>query len=349
MRFLAHHQQWCNERIGHNTEPAYTLPDSVVSALSTETEARGNNRASRRLIAEADERAERSFRETCQAFSSDTIGVWRDQPVQFPWLIPAENNLGFNDQNVSTLTPSGSTKERTRAALRQCQANLAAIRHQLLGYVGFLNCDDQFISERDRLKSQFESLPSDTPLPQSSAGLLSAPVASQLMPEYERMSDAHQLFYSSLRELIQRWYLTGFATWDLPLPQGPLDNAPVNLISRIRGPQTRVNYVPAFLSVPSNANLREELTDRQRHEAQAAGVNSEFPRTDISARHGESGAINLSSHETRFRIWLVHVTVFRRYGKIHGVKSRLNAALATELGISDQRVKKLCQDFVGMI
>jgi hypothetical protein len=333
---LEQHREWYNGRILNSLEPAYTLPVSVITALSTATEARGSGRASRRLISDADEQAERSFRQTCESYSPDTIGFWRDQPVQYSLLFPVEANLGLSEALVSVLMEGGTTKEQVRVSLAQAARTSAERRHQMLGYVGLLCQNEQFIAERDQLKVAFSTLPPHTALSQSSGGLLA--------PE---LSEALQSFYNGVRDLIQKWNLTGFATWDLPIPQGPLDSAPVGLISRLRGPQTRVTYVPPYYDVSSNVNLREEQRERQRREGQAAGVNLEFPLCDTSARRGESGRINPSSYETMFRIWLIHITVRRRYGRIRGAAARMDDALATDFGISPERIRHLRRQFAG--
>ena len=347
--FLKQHPQWCRQRIGDNTEPAYTLPEFVVTALSAATEARGNKRAIPRLLSEADEQAERSFRETCESYLPDTIGVWRGQPVQYP-PFNVRQDLGFNELQLRVLAKScGNTEQQIKSSLKVCETKSVETRHQLLGYVGFLSLDEQFIAEREQLKNLWRELPADSLLPQTSASLLAAPLPAQLVPGSGRLSDKHQSFYSGLRELINKWHLTGFATWDLPLPQGPLASVPVGAISRLRGSDATINYVPAYFDIPSKVNQREESRESQRLEGQAAGVNSEFPLTDISARHGKSGNLEPSSYATIFRIWFAEVTLHRRYGKIHGVKARLDEAFADEMRISEERVKKLRQEYAGAI
>lgn len=343
--FLDQHEQWWKERIDENLEPAYTLPEFVLKELSTATAKQGNCLAVKRLLSEADENAERSFRETCVSYLPNIVGVWRGQPVAFPLLFPVEENLGVDAHQLQLLMECdgfrGKNSRQIRALLAENQKQLVEIRHQLLGYVGFLNANEQFCAERKRLRELWDVLPPDSLLPQTSASLLAPPVPIVGPPSYEQHSKQLNEFYEALRACVQKWNLTGFATWDLPLPQGRLTRLPAGLISQLRGPDATVGFVPGYYDVPSKVDLREELRDRQRHEGEAAGLKSELPLTDISARRKKDSTYEMSAYESKFRRWFVETIVESRYENIHGAKARLDKAFAHELRISEERVKKL--------
>jgi len=342
--FLDQHEQWWEKRIGENLEPAYILPEFVLKELSTATAKQGNCRAVKRLLSEADEKAERSFRETCEKFLPSVVGVWRGQPVTYSLLFPVEKNLGVDEYQLQLLMDidayHGKTKRQILDSLNENQVALVKLRHQLMGYVGFLNVNEQFCAERKCLRELWDALPPDSPLPRTSASLLAPPVPIAGPPLYEQHSKPLHEFYEALRVCIQKWNLTGFATWDLPLPQGPLTRLPAGLITQLRGPEATVDFVPGYYDVPSRVDLREELRDRQRHEGKAAGLKSELPLTDISARE-RNGRYEMSAYETKFRLWFVEISVESRYESIRGAKARLDKAFADELGISEERVKKL--------
>ncbi len=347
--FLDQHEQWWEKRIGENLEPAYTLPEFVLKELSTATAKQGNCRAVKRLLSEADEKAERSFRETCVSYLPNIVGVWRGQPVTYPLLFPVEENLGVDEHQLQLLMECdgfrGKNPRQIRASLAEKQKQLVEIRHQLLGYVGFLNVDEQFCAARKHLRGLWDALPPDSLLPQTSTSLLAPPVPIVGPPSHEQHSKPLNEFYEALRVCTQQWNLTGFATWDLPLPQGPLTRLPVGLIIQLRGPDATVDFVPGYYDVPSRVNLREELRDRQRHEGEAAGLKSELPLTDISARRKKNGTYEMSAYESKFRSWFVETIVESRYENIRGAKARLDKAFADELGISEVRVKKLRNEY----
>lgn len=343
-QFRKQHGIWWRERAGETQSPVYTLPNFVVTALSAESKARGNNRRTKRLLSATDEQAERRFREACESFLPDTVGVWRDQPVRYPNLSDVEPNLGVDDKQTHMLMESGLTEQQIQASLNQLQPEIVRTCHQLLGYAGFLTFNKQFIEERKALQKLWQELPSDSVLPQTSASLLAPPVHFQFLPGYERLSDRQQLFYQMLREFIAKWELYGFATWDLPLPQGPLQELPAGLITTLRGPEPTLSYVPNYFDVPSKVNLRDELRDSQRRAGEMAGLEHELPVTGTSARSGAA-----SSYETKFRMWFAELTFRRRYGKIHGAATRLGKAFADELGISEVRIKKLRTEYSGFL
>jgi hypothetical protein len=343
-QFLEQHGIWWRERVRETQKPVYTLPNFVVIALSAESKARGNYRKTKRLLSATDEQAERSFREACESFLPDTVGVWRDQPVRYPNLFKVELNLGVDDKQTHMLMESGLTELQIKASLNQSQSEIFKTRHQLLGYAGFLTFNEQFIEERKILQKLWQGLPSDSVLPQTSASLLASPVPFQFLPGYERLSDHQQLFYQMLREFIAKWELCGFATWDLPLPQGPLQELPAGLITTLRGPEPTLSYVPNYFDIPSKVNLRDELRDSQRRAGERAGLGHELPVTDTSARSETA-----STHETKFRMWFAELTLRQRYGKIHGAATRLGKAFADELGISEVRIKKLRTEYSGFL
>jgi len=343
-QFLKRHESWWNRRVDQPQEPVYTLPKFVVTALSAESKKIGNNRATKRLLSATDEQAENSFRKSCESFLKDTVGVWRDQPVRYPYLFDVEPNLGVDDKQIRMLMEQGLTEQQIQDSLRKLEPKGVGIRHQLLGYAGFLTFNRQFIEERTVLQKSWQGLPPDSVRTQTSASLLASPVPVQLLPGFEQLSEDHQSFCALLSELVTKWGLCGFATWDLPLPQGPLQELPAGLITTLRGPETIVNSVPNHFDVSSKVNLREELRDSQRRGGERAGLEHELPVADTSARGGSA-----STHETKFRMWFAEVTLRRRYGKIHGAATRLGKAFAEELGISVERLKKLRAEYVDFL
>ncbi|MDA1229813.1 MAG: hypothetical protein O2856_03475, partial [Planctomycetota bacterium] len=351
--FLSQHEQWWKKRIGENLEPAYTLPKFVLSCLVTSTKASEGRRALSRLLSEEDEKAERDFRTTCERFLPSIVGVWRGQPVTYPLLFPVEEKLGVDEHQLQLLMECdgfrGKKPRQIRALLAENQKQLVEIRHQLLGYVGFLNVDEQFCAERKHLRELWDVLPPDSLLPQTSASLLAPPVPIVGPPSYEQHSKPLNEFYEALRVCIQKWNLTGFATWDLPLPQGPLRPLPAGLITQLRGPEATIDFVPGYYNVPSGVDLREELRDRQRNEGEAAGLKSELPLTNISARRKKDDTYKMSAYESGFRRWFVETIVESRYKNIRGAKVRLDKSFAEEFGISEVRVKKLRYEYAKSV
>ncbi len=193
-------------------QPAYVLPENLVDALCEEKRAQGDGYRSKRLLTEPDEKAERDFTAACKTFLPDTVGVWRGQPVRYPYLFDVEPNLGVDSQQTRMLMECGMTEQQIQASLQKLEPGIVRTRHQLLGYVGFLTFNKQFIEELRVLQKLWQELSPNSVLPQTSASLLASPVPFQQLPGFERLSEDHQSFCTLLRELITKWELCGFAT-----------------------------------------------------------------------------------------------------------------------------------------
>ncbi len=141
--------------------------------------------------------------------------------------------------------------------------------------------------------------------------------------------------HEALHVLCGRWSLTGLATWDLPLPQGPLESLPAALVARLRGPDAIVDHTPMFFDIPSDWDLREQVRDRQAIDGQLQGI-SGFPVTNTSPRAGR-----LSEFANLSRLWLIEHAVQQRCGSPRGIVTRLIEIVADIFGVSTDRLWQL--------
>jgi len=135
---------------------------------------------------------------------------------------------------------------------------------------------------------------------------------------------------------MRKWYLARLASWDLPLVQGPLEQAPLGLARHVLGPDDTGVFFPGYFDIPSGQDVRAEIRERQEAAAREVAIGVEFPLTDLSARAGSA-----SAWENAFRLWLCERAVLQRYAGRRELFSRLIEAFADMLGCSTERVKQL--------
>src|SRR5262249_39924817 len=143
-------------------------------------------------------------------------------------------------------------------------------------------------------------------------------------------------FINDLGAFLRKWQLMQLSTWDLPVPQGPLNSVTLALAAHLLGPDQLVNTVPTYYDIPSGTDVRSDIRSMQREDARSAVIDPAHPVSDIGPRDGHG-----SSWENAFRLWLIEETVQQRYGRPRGLVPRLISAFATMLDCSAERIEQL--------
>jgi hypothetical protein len=345
--FLAAHAAWWSPLEGGG--PVYTLPEEVVDALSEFDEVRdGRHRARKRVLSEDEAEAEHAFRSACEGFAPDVVGVWGGRPVHYPPFArpvrpPVSPDLLKQMQWDQSLRP-GAVGPALEAAARE----LDRMRHQQLGYAGALtlneDCQD-YRTERAALKQRWEALPVPLPWPLRANTHDQEPRAAEPGGgQAQKLPDEVSRFLDDLGQFLRKWQLTQLASWDLPLPQGPLQGLSLATARHLLGPGQLATTLPSYFDVPSDVDLRKRTRDQQRFAAGQAGVEARHPVTNLSARGGRA-----SSPETAFRMWLVERTSRARYGSRRGLVARLASAFAAMFDISSERVHELRKTYTSRL
>jgi hypothetical protein len=179
------------------------------------------------------------------------------------------------------------------------------------------------------------------------AGVVSR--AEETVDSFEEETLPHEQaqFYGNLGRFLDKWQLIGLATWDLPEPQGPLEDFPLGLAAQLLGPDHTTTIYPTYFDIPSSDDVRGRIREEQRRVARRAGIESEHPVTNISARR-EKPSTNISArrenpstYESAFRMWLVEKTIRSRYGELSGVVSRLKVVFSELHGFNQSRAAKI--------
>jgi integrase len=323
--FLTGHRAWWDR---HKPGPAYLLPEPVVRHLARTSAADGDrHRAGRALISQDDAAAENAFRGVCERYGVGTVGVWDEQPVQFGLLHPPEmptitkelmSQLGWDNPKFSNAIP----REIEELGPRAGQAH-----HRLLGHVGYLTFHKEYQAGRQSLEERWLALPTRPPFP------LRAGLRDQT---FDVTSAEVSRFLDDTVTFLRRWDLVQLVTWELPLPQGPVDAVPLGPATQLLGPDQLVSTVPAYYDVPSSEDEREATRQRQKQAAEMAGLKGDYPLAGLGGR-GDSAGTN----ESAYRLWLIESAVRSRFGAPKGLAARLISAFEEILGCGPVRVNQL--------
>lgn len=345
MPIVNSHRGWW-DRHG-DFEPVYCLPEAVIEALVPHVPAIRDTQGSRpkkALIAKSDADAERAFGWACRGFAPDTVGVWLGAPIRYPGLTAAEVTLNLPPEIAEQFSQINNTSDaQFTSTLDALKDKLEANRHQTLGAAGRLTFDRQYRRELETLKQMWSCLSPKPRLNVGSATVLGPGVRVPQVPGMERCSPEIAAFYDAYGKFIKNRTLASLVTWDLPLPQGPLPGH-AGAVVLLRGTDAPVDCHSPYYDIPSDEDVRKGIRQRQRRDGRDAGVEMEFPLTDTSARYDTLKKRYLpSTFETAFRMWLIEETVCRRYGRVHGIKSRLQDVFSRMFGIASGRVNKITQ------
>lgn len=330
--FIEKNRSWW-DRVGGDG-PVYTLPIGVIEGLAQGTRSSDSqHRSLEPLIPGADAESEHRFLRFCKDFQSTTVGVSDGRPVAYQLLTESR--------------PTGSSSSAEMDGnLREVLDRLQGIHHQLLGYVGRLTFDAQYHRDKADLEARWTSLPDRPPLPLNAnvADQPPMPIASIDRRRDRVLGEDVERFLLDFGSFMRKWRLNGMITWDLPLPQGPLEETPLGLQVTVLGPDHLATTIPSFYDIPSGADVREIIREQQGRAASDDGVEMGHPVTDASSRAGHA-----SQYEAAFRLWLIERSVRRRYGSPRGLVARLKSAFAILMGVSEDRVHQLRQLYSGRL
>jgi hypothetical protein len=133
---------------------------------------------------------------------------------------------------------------------------------------------------------------------------------------------------------LSHYRLAALVSWELPLPQGPLDNVPVGLAAKLLGPNAPVRFDPSYPHLPgSDVDVGADRRRSQYLAAESDGLGAEHPESQIGRRGGRP-----SIHENAFRCWLIERALVRRYSGRRGFATRVQLAFEEVLGVGAERV-----------
>jgi hypothetical protein len=335
--FLADHSEWWG-RAPH-PDPVYWLPEQVVDRLARTVTSEGKAHRDRpALLTPAEANAEHAFRKCCLSFGGSVVGVWEGTPVSYEPLARLPSVTVSEEQIREMGWDRFGTGASLRDRLETVQRKAEGARHQQIAFAGWLTFLRPYQEDKERLTAQWANLGVALPWPllANTADREPTPVLrAEIDPGRILPAEASDFLEAATR-FMRKWKLARMATWDLPLPQGPLEHVPLGLARHILGPDDTGVFFPGYFDIPSAQDVRAEIRERQDAAAREAGLGAEFPLTDLTPRAGSA-----SAWENAFQLWFVERAVLQRYAGRRGLTSRLVEAIADMLDCSEDRVKQL--------
>lgn len=272
--------------------------------------------------------AEQAFTSLCSEHHA--IGFYREAPIRYKWLgdylpLPAVDEM-------EEMLSLGWTREHIEA-IRSEGAHLESVFRRMQAVAGRLITAPKFLAERDDLQSRWMGLrrrqrPSLPLVARARATVEAEGVEERQVQKLEPDSPQLSDFLNAYDAFRLTWELEGMATWDLPIPQGPL-------LPRMTDPGSPSRPQDTIASVPARFALRGE------DDAGAA----------VKAAHRRrSESLGIDDHDSAERyatfLHLGHwrLVLERRYSRaqrIRGFKLQRELVLAETVGVSSDRVKRL--------
>jgi hypothetical protein len=196
-----------------------------------------------------------------------------------------------------------------RDQLEAAQRKAEGARHQQIAFAGWLTFLRPYQEDKERLAAQGAHLGVALPWPllANTADREPTPVLRSEIDPGGILPEEASAFLEAATRFMRKWKLARMATWDLPVPQGPLEHVPLGLARHVLGPNDTGVFFPGYFDIASAQDVRAEIRERQEAAAREAGLGAEFPLTDLSAR-----ADCASAWENAFRLWFVERAVLQR-------------------------------------
>lgn len=264
--------------------------------------------------------AERSLLDLCRR--QFAVGFEEGRPIPYPFLIPRPappSPEEFPDMGWSRAQWIGIERLVARGDLAH---------GRLKGYVGWLSSEPAFLEAVRSLERRWRDLPGGQrpAFPLGRPNPLPQPHPAE---DVEPAPEATRAFAAELVAFLDRWGLTELASWDLPLPQGPLIAAPSPAV-----PSCGVRlFVPFFYPLAGDADLLGHLLDEQRAVAEAHGLDPGVAGLSHHKLYGQMLEVLHLERAARAR--------YARPRPPRGLVDALVGAIAEALGISAERVRRL--------
>jgi len=319
---------WADFKLAHpdwvgrlpSDEAAYSLSPKIVDEM---VKPRGRHRKLRPVLANADAQAEQNFDHLCRTFNPHAIGVYQNAPLIFPLL---SENWAIEGADHSSLTSKRFGKNTTDSE-RKFLDDVDYTHEQQVAYAGALTFHEPYRKELADLRAKWSAL--STPKP------CLGPWMPARLARKAKLSQECVNYYMAYDFFRARWDIAMLVSWDIPWPAGQIDHMTATEVVAALGPDFLVTYCPAYLKTPTQTvNHKLQLTN---------ALAKVLPGRPIPPSFRASTGQGSGSHEykTAFHMWLIELTVLRRYGPHAGLTSCLLRGMAKFFDRSTGQLKKL--------
>jgi hypothetical protein len=327
--FLELHGDWWECRTAQCAY-VYYLPTPVITSLA----GCRTRRSQSPFFNRAEAQAEHAFNQLCD-WRPEMIGVAKSgEPIRYGYLVDDLVEWRPDSRQSETL---GSDHSFARAIdYRQ------AVTQSQMVHIAWLIQQDDYWMQLHGLKSQFDTLPITVDF--EAIDGKGVPLATLYKESQERRIRTSELskFINDLVQFASRWCLSGFATWDLPLPRHPLLEMPLEIQLQHRLETERDPGLPAFLPgsrLFGNQRTVWQLPYPDPRETRPARYRAEDRELGIKAVHKCNRLLKL---------YLTDVAIHDRFGgeMPRGMVGRMLIGLAEVLRLDADRVKTMRSSYL---
>lgn len=342
------HREWWSHY--GPASPLYAIPPAIASHLSVPPPGGAP------IFCDRDVRIEIAFYRLCRAFRADIVGVWDGRNVPHP-LLGQSRSLSQMFQDNPERWELRGWSDVHKAALRrgELEERSDVVRRNLIRQAGRLVSSKEFLNERDNLRRTARELDLSLEFPLT-RGLTRRADADPGDTAGEDMEERLRQFADQQMRFFNRWALTQLTTWDLPVPQGPLEEMPLGTLVTLFGADAVVsNVYPEYFTIPRSD--QQERLGRIRFpgsRVEALGRAIELERADAEHDHGQRAGVEALDgatkpkrrdlYERAYQMWFCEFALRQRFQDMRlpkGAVTLLISAFAEMLDVEEERVKAI--------
>lgn len=317
--FCARHAAWLEPL--QSKGPLYRIPAAITKVLAK------TRNGSRPIMNDDDAKAEDAFDRLCHEHGIE--GVWDHQPIDYRFLNDGPLPLPIN---LRELAKDLGWEDKHLSHARRAFSKTESIHWKLKGYVGWLLTEPSFREAIMLLRGHWSLLPASI-RPTFPLGRVTAH-GSVFSPKLHE-------FHAALMKFFDDWQLVGMATWELPIPQGPLFANP-QLPTAVRNSVAGVSvFVPLHYPLTSGDELLQMIVEQQNQMAHQKPIG---PSRDSRSHYKSYARMVDVAHWER--------VVTERYGqprKPPRFVSSLESALQDHLRLSADQVQRLRKNIAACL
>jgi hypothetical protein len=216
-------------------------------------------RARASLLEPAEAAADAAFWRVCRDYAPDVVGVWSGRPIHYPLSAERTQVPRITDQLAKELNwDQGLSPADLDRQLQELDQAAAAMVHQQVAYAGWLTLNKDYQREKQTLFHRWLTLASGLTLPFFANTHDREPVCVAVVDPGAVLPADDAAFIDDMGKFLRRWQVATLATWELPLPQGPLVGVPLGVARHLLGPDQVVTSLPNYYDTPSIVDLRKE-------------------------------------------------------------------------------------------
>lgn len=335
--FIDKHPDW--QKWFHQPQPVYAIPLSFLPSIREAESERRAEGSRYGVFTDQNLSVETSFAKMANNWVAFGIGVWRGRSIAHHLLAADEGGKKPHPFNFNVQWQTGGhwgDDQRTEALKQQ----MNEFPNSQRGGLGALLTHEPFRREVLAVREYWERLPTSIQHPI---------LATTEKSKWKHITKKHEVsalveFQDKYRELLTRWALLRFETWDLPVPVPPLLGFPVSLAQQFLPANAEIDYWPPLFELPNAEDMAAFYERRQRTYAERYQLGIKLPIRATSRKRGSE-----SDSEKIFQMRMIEIACRQRYGERRGLSKCLSLAFEKHFALAANSVKSLRRRYVSSL